>query len=148
MKQRDNISEKLKEEAPLLSKIEKQNSFFIPKNYFKEQLYVVNYKNLNNKIIHNYFDKLSYRFYITFSASLIALVLLISLVFTPKKTTITNEQLCELIIEDEYIDFDEELLYEAYSELNINTIESESDGILIDYLIDNNIETTTIIEEL
>ena len=105
-------------------------------------------KNLNKNILHVLFDKLSYRFYITFSASLVALTLLISLVFTTQKTTISNEQLSELIIEDEYIEFDDELLYEAYYEIENNTTDNESDETLINYLIENDIETTTIIEEL
>ncbi len=153
MNNNKNISPELENEHPFLDRVPKENHFNVPKNYFEVLPQVIQTKNLNNSKLLFLFDKLSYRILILVSAIAIALFVFIS----PSNTSIENElssdQLCELIVDEDYIEFDDYLVYETYyevldeeTELDENTA-SEADEY-IDYLLENNIDINAIIDEL
>jgi hypothetical protein len=77
MKINNNISENPLENASFLSRIVKKINFSTPENYFKEKINIDTSKHLENNILINIFDKLSYRFLVPFMsiATLIILIL-------------------------------------------------------------------------
>ncbi|MBL4593268.1 MAG: hypothetical protein JKX68_05555 [Flavobacteriales bacterium] len=150
MKNKNNIPDNLENEASILSKIKKENHFSTPKNYFEVLPEMITSKNLNNNKLQFNFDKLSYR--ILVPVSVFALLFFIVFNFSNNNTEneLTNEQLSELIIEEEYIEFDDYLVYDTYAEIieeEENEALSETDTY-IDYLIENDIDINSIIEEL
>tara|TARA_B100000809_G_scaffold258354_1_gene301415 strand:+ start:6719 stop:7168 length:450 start_codon:yes stop_codon:yes gene_type:complete len=149
MKKEQNISDNLENEAPFLSKMTKENHFSAPDNYFESLPEVMSNKNLNNNSIQNLFDKLSWRILVPFTAVVIIFTVITNLNTVDENAILTYDQLSEYIITEEDIDFDEYMVYEAYAE----TIEpdeysdSETDEY-INYLMENDIDINSIIEEL
>lgn len=149
MKNEQNISENLEHEASFLSKLEKESHFSVPDNYFESLPEVMNNKILENKSIHFNFDKLSWRILIPFTAVVAIFTIITNLNTVDENDTLTYDQLSEYIITEEDIEFDDYLVYEAYAE----TIETEEEfdtetDEYIDYLIENDIDISSIIEEL
>jgi hypothetical protein len=150
MKNNNNIIEELEKEAPFLSKINKENHFSTPNNYFEVLPEVIIHKKLNNKLLWISFDKLSYRNLVPISAFAVLLFVVFNLNTNNISNELTSDQLSELIIEDDYLEMDDYLVYEAYAE----TLEEERKATssdkdeYINYLIENDIDINSIIEEL
>jgi hypothetical protein len=154
MKNKNNISENIEKEAPFLSKIEKKNHFSIPENYFKVLPEVITNKNVNNSSLQYFFDKLSHRILIPFSTVTAIVLLLFYFTPTPSSTEMTSEQISEILINDNYIELEEDLIIETYSkiveETEISTNENHDNETeeYINYLIENDIDINSIITEL
>lgn len=149
MKNKNNISEELESETSFLSRIEKKNHFSTPNNYFESLPEIVGVKILNNKTIEFSFDKLSWRILIPFTAAVIIFTVITNLNTVNENETLTYDQFSEYIISQEDIEFEDELIYEAYAEIleTEQDIETE-DEEYINYLIENDIDINSIIEEL
>lgn len=150
MNNKNKYKDNLKNEAPFLANIKKENTFITPKDYFEVLPQVMSDKILNKKSIGFSFDKLSWRILMP-SVACLGLLLL---VFTWNNPTTENElnaeQLSVLIIEEDYFEIDAYLVYDTYAEIleeNENSNSTEADEY-INYLIENNIDLQTIIEEL
>jgi len=149
MENKNNIENNELNKHSILNKIKKENHFTTPNNYFEVLPQIINDKKLNNNNIKNIFDKLSYRVL----APTFGILILITTIYTlqPNNTDLelTSEQLSEIIIDEELIDFDENLVYEVYAEMeNTNPDEQNDDEEIIDYLINDNFSINLIIEEL
>jgi hypothetical protein len=149
MENKNNIPKNDTNLSPILDKIGKENNFSVPKNYFEALPQLIGDKKLNNKVIITIFDNLSYRVL----APTLGVLLIIMAIYTlqPNSTDLelTNEQLSEIIINEELIEFDEDLVYEVYAETENDTpIEQTTNEEIIDYLINDNISTHLIIDEL
>ena len=154
MKNKNNISENIEKGVPFLSKIEKKNHFSVPENYFEVLHEVIASKNLNNSSLQCFFDKLSYRILIPFSTVTAIVLLLFYFTPTPSSTEMTSEQISEILINDNYIELEENLIIETYSkiveETEISTNENHDNETeeYINYLIENDIDINSIITEL
>lgn len=149
MENKNNTSENLEKEAPFLSKIKKENHFSTPKNYFEVLPEVITSKNLNNKSLPFSFDKLSWRILVPVSSLAVIIFIVFNWNNNLVESELTNDQLCELIIEEDYIEIDDYLVYETYAEILEEENEESSDTEeYIDYLIENDIDINAIIEEL
>jgi hypothetical protein len=150
MEHKKNILEELKNEAPFLSEIKKKNHFSVPENYFEVLPKMISGKNLNNNYLNIFFDKLSYKVLMPFTAVVILFFIAFNFNTTNISTELTSDQLSELIIEDDYFEMDDYLVYEAYAEIleeeKKRTASDEDE--YINYLIENNIDINSIIEEL
>lgn len=149
MENKNDIENNELNKHSFLSKIKKENHFTTPNNYFEVLPQVINNKKLNNNTIKNYFDRLSYRVL----APTFGVLLLITTIFILQPSNsnleLTSEQLSEIIIDEELIEFDENLVYEVYAEMENNTLdEQNTNEEIIDYLINDNISINLIIEEL
>ena len=150
MENKKNILDELEKEAPFLSKIKKENHFSTPKNYFKSLPEMISDKKLNNNTLNSFFDKLSYRFLVPITAVVVLFFVVFNFNSSTSSTELTNDQLSELLIEDDYFEMDDYLVYEAYAEL-LEEEEKETtsdDDEYINYLLENNIDINSIIEEL
>lgn len=149
MKNKHNISNTNEMKPFSFEKIGNKNHFITPNDYFEYLPQLIINKKLNNKYLIK--QKISY-IYRVFAPSFGAL-LIIALVFFLKdnstKTAYTNEELSTIIIEDRYIEFDEDLVYEVYSEMDYSSppLSNENEEI-IDYLINENVNINLILEEL
>ncbi|MEJ6736502.1 MAG: hypothetical protein QNK84_05655 [Flavobacteriales bacterium] len=155
MENEKNISDNLENEAPFLSKITKENHFSVPENYFEVLPEVINNKILDNNKLRFNIDKLSWRLLMPFTAVIIIFIAIINLNTTTENDTLSYDQLSEYIIAEEDIDFDEYLVYEAYAELletegneDLKSNEDSEEQAYINYLIENDIDINSIIEEL
>jgi len=149
MNNKNNIEEELENLAPFLSKIKKENNFSTPQNYFEVLPEVIANKNLNNKSLYFIFDKLSARILVPFSTFVAILVILFFLNYNTLETELTNEQIGDLLINQEYVNIDDYLVYDAYSEvLDEEQKETSTTEEYINYLIENNIDINSIINEL
>ena len=151
MKNNNNIHEELENETPFLSQIKKENHFSTPKNYFEVLPEVISSKNLNNKSSHYLFDRLSYRILVPISSLIIIFIVFFNWNNNIPKAELTNEQLSEFIIEEDYFEMDDYLVYETYAEIleeEENAKQPSETEEYIDYLIENNIDINSIIEEL
>lgn len=149
MKNIENISDNLENEAPFLSKMKKENHFIAPENYFKSLPEVISNKNLNNKSLPFNFDKLSWRILIPITAVIIIFTVITNLNSVNENDILTYDQFSEYIISQEDIEIEDYLVYEAYAEIleseeNLKTEDEE----YINYLIENDIDINSIIEEL
>ena len=109
---------------------------------------VISNKKLENNRLQFYFDKMSWRLLMPFTAVAIIFIALTNLNTVKEDDTLTYDQLSEYIITEESIYFDEYLVYEAYAE-TIETdkySDTETDEY-INYLIENDIDINSIIEE-
>lgn len=146
---KNNSSDNLENEAPFLSKMTKENHFSAPENYFEVLPEVINNKILDNNKLRFNIDKLSWRFLMPFTAVAIIFIALINLNTTTENDTLSYDQFSEYIITENDFEFEDEMVYEAYAE----TIEpdeysdSETDEY-INYLMENDIDIHSIIEEL
>ena len=150
MENKKNILEELEKEAPFLSKIKKENKFSTPENYFEVLPQVILDKNLNNNTIKFTFDKLSYRVLIPITAVVVLFFVVFNFNTNTISTDLTSDQISQLIIEDDYIEMDDYLVYEAFAtilEEEENETASDNDEY-INYLIENDIDINSIIEEL
>jgi len=150
MENKNDIPNEIENIAPFLSKIKKENHFSAPKNYFEVLPEVMNYKTQNISRLQFSFDKLAYRFLVPITSLVVILVLIFNWTSNNTETELSNEQLAELIIEEEYLEIDDYLVYDAYEEImdeEENEIESETEEY-INYLLENNININLIIEEL
>ena len=155
MENEKNISDNLENEAPFLSKITKENHFSAPENYFEVLPEIINNKILDNNKLRFNIDKLSWRLLMPFTAVIIIFIAIINLNTTTENDTLSYDQLSEYIIAEEDIDFDEYLVYEAYAELletegneDLESNEDSEEQAYINYLIENDIDINSIIEEL
>ena len=153
MENKHNILENPLENAPFLSKIEKKNNFSTPKNYFESRVEIITHKELDNNKLKFIFDKLSYRFLVPISGFTAIIIALFYFNTSTPTTPLTSEQISDVLINESYIEMDEDMLIETYSELLENeTITEESneneEEEYINYLIENDIDITTIINEL
>jgi hypothetical protein len=153
MKNNNNISENPLENASFLSRIEKKNSFSTPENYFKEKINIDTSKHLENNILINIFDKLSYRFLVPFMSIATVIILILNYNNPTPSEPLTSDQISEVLINRNYIDLDEDLLIETYAEMLENETFSEENNEneneeYINYLIENDIDINTIINEL
>jgi len=151
MENKKNILDELEKEAPFLSKIKKENHFYTPKNYFESLPDIITYKKLDNKSLNNIFDKLSYHFWAPITAVIVLSFIVFNFESADISTEFTPSQLSELIIDEGYFEMDDYLIYEAYEEL-LAEEEKEATAAYndeyIDYLIENDIDINSIIEEL
>ncbi|OFY86527.1 MAG: hypothetical protein A3K10_17385 [Bacteroidetes bacterium RIFCSPLOWO2_12_FULL_31_6] len=149
MENKNNIEEELESIAPFLSKIKKENNFSTPLNYFEILPEVIVNRSLNSKLFNFSFNKFSKHFLIP--ASSLAVILLMIFYFNRNTTEaeLTNEQITNLIINDEYIKIDDYLVYDAYSEvLDEEKKTTSTTDEYINYLIENDIDINSIIDEL
>jgi len=153
MKNNKNISEKPLQEAPFLSKIDKKNSFNVPKNYFKEISEVRVSNKLNDKYLQHIIDKLSYKIFIPISAFILIFIIFLLPTNNTTEQTITSNEISEVLLNDNVIYLEEDLLIETYSTLLENETISEDFSTenkegYITYLLENDIDINTIINEL
>jgi len=139
----------------LLSNISKENHFSAPNNYFKSLPEVINNKILDNKSLTFNIDRLSWRLLMPFTAIIIIFIAITNLNSTTENNTLTPDQLSEYIITENDFEFEDEMVYEAYAEvLNQESERSEDSAFdaekeeYINYLIENDIDINSIIEEL
>lgn len=155
MDNKNNIPDKLENSAPFLAKIKKENHFSIPKDYFESLPEIISNKKLNNSILKNIFDKLSWRILVPISSLAVVLLIILNLNRNEQKKELTSEQLSDIIINEEYTKIDNYLVEDAYAEIleeeenkkTMNTKTTETDEY-IDYLIENDIDINVIIDEL
>jgi hypothetical protein len=155
MKKEQNISDNLENEAPFLSKMTKENHFSTPENYFESLPEVINNNILDNNKLRFNFDKLSWHILMPFTAVIIIFIAIINLNSTEEDDTLSYDQFSEYIITENDFEFEAEMVYEAYAEL-LETEENESsedyeaseEQEYINYLIENDIDINSIIEEL
>lgn len=149
MRNENNIPENLENEAPFFSKMTKKNHFSAPKNYFEELPEIVNNKHLNTKSLQFNFDKLSWSILAPFTVIAIIFTIVMNWNTIDKESALTNDQLSEYIINEDHVDFDDETVYEAYVEFIETEQNEESDTEeYITYLMENDIDINSIIEEL
>ena len=158
MKNKKKIADNLENEnrlyedlnGQILSKIKKENHFSTPKNYFEVLPEVISNKKLNNNNLITFFDKLSYRVLVPISAVIVLFFVVFNFNTNNNSTTLTSYQLSELILEDDYYEMDDDLVYEAYSEMleNEEKETASNKDEYINYLIENDIDINSIIEEL
>ncbi len=148
MKKQDNIPEN---SSSFLDEIDKKNNFSVPKNYFKVLPEIINNKLLENNKLKKPFDILSWRVLTPSLSVLILFFVLFNYYNTPDEITLNNEELSELLMEENYSEIDDYLVYETYAEIleeEDNDITNSETEAYIDYLIENDIDINAIIEEL
>ncbi len=149
MENKDNIEENLENIAPFLANIKKENHFSTPKNYFEVLPEVINNKKLNNKSLHFIFDKLSWRILVPVSSLVVVLIIIFNWNTTTPQINLTSEQISDYVINEEYINIDDYLIYDTYSEvLDEEKETSTNNNEYINYLIENDIDINSIIDEL
>jgi hypothetical protein len=147
---RINKQEELEKEATFLSRIKKENHFSTPEKYFKVLPEVVSNKKLINKYLQLIIDKLSCRIFIPISASIVLFFVVFNFNSNSILTDLTSDQLSALIIEEDYLELEDYLVYEAYADLleREGNKTTSTDDEYITYLLENNININSIIEEL
>jgi|GEM_PF-2499094 len=154
MENKNNISENPLKDAPFLSRIKKENHFSTPKNYFESLDEVRTPNNLNKNYLQILFDKLSYRIFTPIAASIVIFILIFNLYPSSNETPLTSDQIYEVLAEENYLEIEDDLLYETYYETTSSPTlsedknsENENDEY-IEYLIENDIDINLIIAEL
>lgn len=137
------------EDGLFLSKMMKENHFHTPENYFEVLPEVINNKMLDNNKLRFNFDKLSWRLLTPFTAVVIIFIAIINLNTTEGNDTLSYDQFSEYIITENDFEFEDEMVYEAYAGLlETETTEDSEEQEYINYLIENDIDINSIIEEL
>lgn len=147
MENKNNIAEELENIAPFLSKIKKENNFSTPPNYFEILPEVIVNRSLNSKFF-NFSFNFSKHFLIPASSLAVVLIMIFYLNSNTIETELTNEQISNLIINEEYIKIDDYLVYDAYSEVLDEEKAISTTDEYINYLIENDIDINSIIDEL
>ncbi|MCO6500082.1 MAG: hypothetical protein J5I47_06855 [Vicingus serpentipes] len=149
MKNKNNIPENPLKDAPFLSKIKKENHFLTPKNYFESLDEVRLDKYLNKNKLTIIFDNLSYRIFIPLAACVAIFILVFNYNLKTNKTSLTSEQVYETLVNEDYIEIEDDLLYETYYEVTQSSSPTlEENDEYIEYLIENDIDINLIIAEL
>tara|TARA_R110001592_G_scaffold95324_2_gene274711 strand:- start:9903 stop:10352 length:450 start_codon:yes stop_codon:yes gene_type:complete len=149
MENKNNISKNDSYFSPILNKIGKENKFSTPKSYFEVLPQVIICKKLNSKMLNDRTDNMSYHFLMPTLGILTIIMAIYILNPSSSNLELTNEQLSEIIINEEIIEFDENLVYEVYTETEPSpSSEQTTNEEIIDYLINDNININLIIEEL
>jgi len=126
----------------------KENNFKVPNDYFEDLPLHVTEKIHSEKQVSFNLNKLIFRYLIP-SASLIVLLVFILNWNNTTQPIINDEQLSEFLIEDADEYFEDELIYESYIDnITVENNETDTEENYIDYLVENDIEINTIIEEL
>lgn len=143
MKQENHINNEHKLNN-LLGNIDKKSGFTTPDSYFESLLEDINHKKLKNNNLKFNFDILPYRILAPFLVLIVFFVSFLTFNQTPENNLSYNE-----VIYEEIIAFNDDILTEEYAEiLPYSTSEIvENDEEVIDYLINNNININSILEE-
>ncbi len=144
MENKNNILDNLENETPFLAQLKKENHFSVPKNYFENIPNTINNRIVSHSPLHR-FRKISYRIVFPVLAIFVISFLVVNFNAEQPKSELSNEQISELLIDENYIEIDDYIIYETYSEINEAEKESED---YIDYLVENDININTIVEEL
>ncbi len=129
--------------------LKKENQFAVPTSYFEELPLRINQRktNTNNRTLFS--AKLWYKF---LAPTFVVIVLFVGYFMyqnNENDAVLTNQQLSKNIINHELVEFDEELIYEVYTETaNTPNANATQDEEIIDYLINDNININQITEEL
>lgn len=149
MKNKKDITDFSENSHPILNGIEKKNEFSTPNNYFEVLPEITNSKLLVKNKLNFIFDILSYKVLVPTFTILLLTILYFNWNNNTAQIELTNEQLSELIIETDFIEFDDEIVFETYAEtIILKEIETEGTDEYLDYLTENDIDLNTIIEEL
>ena len=164
MKAKNNISnhnnEELREFARTLSKIEKQNPFQVPERYFDTLPAIVQEHCIKDKgaSLSQWLQQiLNHRILAPISVLIVLIAIGINFFILPPSqineddTFLSLEQLnaediYTTMVAGDLYDIDEYLIVEAL--IGVENEEKGSDDAIIDYLIENGIELSTIINEL
>ncbi|HNR20077.1 MAG TPA: hypothetical protein PKN75_03670 [Bacteroidia bacterium] len=149
-----NINDELKEFGSSLHKMEKQNPFAVPENYFENLNSIVQDKIAAQKKISRSEQFSGFMAAHKLSLATCAIVLALGSVyyFKSAQQSISNDTSTEFALSDEELntlagELDEHTLAEIY--INESTESSQNDSLqLDDYLIENNIDVNTLINEL
>ncbi len=115
MKKQNNIHENSENELSFLDKFEKKNNFLTPDNYFKELPQVVSNNILNNNNLKFSFDKLSWRVLLPTLSFIVLFIVVFNFFIPTEESTLNNEEISEVIINESYTEIDDYLVYELYS---------------------------------
>jgi len=132
----------------LLSNISKENHFSAPNNYFESLPEVINNKILGNKPLTFNIDRLSWQLLMPVTTVVIILITITNWNTNTENEPLTSYQLSEYIITENGFEFEDEMVYEAYADLLETEIKEDSEEQeYINYLIENDIDINSIIEE-
>jgi hypothetical protein len=144
--------------APMLFSMPKKNTFKVPEGYFEElPLFIQNRLDGESKpSFWNELYKAVFKPQTAWgAASIVALIVTGLLINNSQNNIIVNSQdIAEVLYHDEMNNIDEEIFVEVLSEESLvdekQTVSNilNDDEIIIDYLIDNDIDESDIINEL
>lgn len=144
----------LKNIAPELSKIEKENSFSVPDGYFDKLPMQIQEKLQQKKAFNPAFlmELLKRPAYVLSFSIMILLIIIIPFAISTYNSNLSNGQIAYQdfdITDIEYFEINEELLIEAISfeEFDENELIEEAIDEMMNYIIDN-VDYTTILDEL
>ncbi|MCB0402296.1 MAG: hypothetical protein KDD41_09455 [Flavobacteriales bacterium] len=156
MKNNKNTVDPFENEPDFLAQFDKKTPFSVPDHYFESLPEVINDKILKKKSLKFGFDKMSYRI-LGPSAALIALFFVVFHFYnTPSGNTVQPEEFSDALLNEVSVELDDYMIYDVYAEIIEETEssteqtsgnETENDEY-IDYLLENDIDINTIIEEL
>ncbi len=150
MKNRNNIPKEPLKNISFLSKIEQKNYFSVPENYFESLPEVINHKKLNNKYLIISFNKLLWKILLPTASLIVVVFIIFNFNNRSTKTTLTDKQLPSLTISEDYLEIDDDLIFDDYAKIleEQKDIHLSEDEDYINYLIDNDIDINLIIGEL
>ena len=150
MEPKNNTSEEsdnLEHKAPNLSEIGNRNPFVIPDGYFDELPHIIQKRCQEQKKKIFSWEKLAFLFKPTFVLPIVMAVVLfagsIYFIRNDNKSVSTYRTTDSISLTDNVQYIDEMLIIESFG-----TAGADDPEPIIDYLIDNDIETTTITNEL
>jgi len=130
-----------------IEQLKKENQFSVPANYFEDLPQQIQAKRTlekpNTISLNNWYYKV-------LAPTMVVITLFASyyIYHNNTSTELTPEEFSELIINQELIQFDEDMIYEVYAETAVQTQTELQDEEIIDYLINDNISINLILEEL
>lgn len=144
----------LKNIAPKLSKIKKENPFSVPDNYFNELPMQIQERVRQKRVFYPavLIELLKKPAYALSFSLLLLLIIIIPFTISTYNSKLSNSQIAYQdfdITDIEYFEINEELLIEAISaeEFDENELIEETNDEMMDYII-NNVDYTTILDEL